>query len=254
MKIGKFNLSKKAIVAIAIVLILVILGAAAGGTSSSNSSNQTSASSQSKEELENLQVGDTAHFSSYDVTIESVDVTEDSVTAHVKVKSNGARQSLKTKYFQGETISSSSFDDGKIDVEANGEVSGTLEYSTVAFDSIKWNNWSNEATWHFNNPYMEQAKADAAVKSAEEDEIYYAMLAAHENAANFFDVPNSVDFPSIDNNKTTVDDLIIETGRVKYKNVYNTKIKNDYTLTYYRDGTIYSFILDGNVIYNEGVE
>lgn len=121
-----------------------------------------------KSDLANLEVGSTAVFADYEVTVSGIDVTDDGIVASVTVRAHNAKQSLKTRYLEGDIIETS-FPDGKIDLRPWEEASGTITYKENTIDSLRWNNWSNEATWVFDNPKKaeaEKARADKESASA----------------------------------------------------------------------------------------
>ncbi len=200
------------------------------------------------EKLNSMEVGDTAVFDPYEVTVSAVDITDSGVVAHIKVKAHDSDEILKTKYLEGGSQSGSSFDDDKIKVQAWSEVEGTITYSTTTIKQLRWNNWSMEATWKFNNSNTGSAASesdnsaegnDAAVSDSD------ALRTAHDNAiataTQYFDVPNSVDFPWVDFSQERTGDVITETGTVKYKNAYGTKIEEQYWLIYDDSGVITTF-------------
>ncbi|MEG1247028.1 hypothetical protein, partial [Gordonibacter sp.] len=188
------------------------------------------------DKLGSMSVGETAVFDGYEVTVSAVDIADTAVTAHVKIKAHESDQALKTKYLEGGSQSETSFPDGKIAVPAGSEVEGTISYSNTSLKELRWNNWSMEATWKFEN-----AAGDAA--AAETDALRTAHDSAVENAKQYFDVPNSVDFPWVDFAQERTGETITETGTVKYKNAYGTKIEEQYWLIYDDSGALTTFKL-----------
>lgn len=188
-----------------------------------------------KDKLANLQVGETATFDKYSVTVTSVDTSEEGVVAHVKVAAHDSDLKLKTKYLKGGTQSGSSFPNGTINVPAKSEVEGTVSYSEL-LNKLKWDNWGNEATWKFDN-----AMGDAA--TAERDALRTAHENAVENAKKYFDAPSSVDFPWVDFAQKRTGKTITENGSVKYKNAYGMKMEDQYWLIYDDSGTLTTFKL-----------
>lgn len=134
-----------------------------------------------EEALKSLEVGQTAVFEPYEVTVEKVDIADSGVTAHVRVKAHDQDQSLRAKYL-GSGIAETSFEDGKIEVPAGEEVSGTITYSSATLTSLEWENWGFEATWSFPNDLKDAE--DAAKVTSSGLEAIYAWQAVEDYGKN----------------------------------------------------------------------
>lgn len=145
---------------ISIVLALMLVGSVSSACSKTNGDTATEAqtvqepakatyTTTSEAALKALDVGKTAVFEPYEVTIVSASAADGKTVVSLKIKAHDESQKLATRYLQTESASEleTSFPDGEISCAANSEVTGTITLDSDTLTELRWNNWDHEATW-----------------------------------------------------------------------------------------------------------
>lgn len=163
---------KKASTIILAGALAVTLTGCGGTTSSSSSSSDTSSSESVIEtvedvDLDNLSIGDSAVFKNYTITVNAVEVVDGAVTATVtmdaKTKSTFAVRYMDAITTTGKKISAEHQSDQTVD--AGESYTATIVYQEPGITTLAWDNWSNEAEWHF-DPIIDGVSAEQSSSSS----------------------------------------------------------------------------------------
>ncbi|RVU97013.1 hypothetical protein EII22_08760 [Coriobacteriales bacterium OH1046] len=179
---------KRAAIIVAVLIALAAIGRGIAGESTVPARGGDAGETQEaayeltpEEDLGGMQIGQTAVFEPYEVTLESVEIGDDTLTATITVRAHGEAQSLKAKFLKGGSIAETSFEDGAIELAAGGSATGTITYSGNTLTSLTWDNWGHEATWTFENAAKDAA--DAAKRTSQGLEAPYAWQAVEAYGA-----------------------------------------------------------------------
>ncbi len=180
---------------ISIVLALMLVGSVSSACSKTNGDTSTETqtvqepakatyTTTSEAALKALDVGKTAVFEPYEVTIVSVSAADGKTVVSLKIKAHDESQKLATRYLQTESASEleTSFPGGEISCAANSEVTGTITLDSDTLTELRWNNWDHEATWKL--PAKQEEPAPAAAAPAPTESVTVAPPAEPEPEAS----------------------------------------------------------------------
>lgn len=164
------------------VLALSLVGCSSGSKSSSTSETAVDESSSTQTieqvDLDNLEVGDTAYFKDYSITVSNVEVvdgvTNVDVTMATNKKSTFATRYMDAKTTDGRKVSADKLADMTID--ADDTYRTLLTYKATNIDTLIWDNWNNEAEWHL----YPIATTDEASVTTNSDDLFYGWEAVKQ--------------------------------------------------------------------------
>lgn len=103
-----------------------------------------------KDQLDHMEIGESAVFESYSITLNSISIDGSSVIAEVSM--DAYKDSIfATRYMEAHPEKGASFDpvaQDDVKVDAGETYAATLVYERTDIEMLRWNNWSNEAEWH----------------------------------------------------------------------------------------------------------
>lgn len=163
-----------------IVLLAFCMGGCSGGSNNEGGETDSSDTAFPEEEQEisqsfmNLAVGQSADFSSYTITLDSVNQSNEelvaAVTINAKSKTTFEPKYLKEVATNGETFSP--MNDSKIKLKSGESLNETFTYTDHGANAIKWEMLNEIAEWHF------EAKPENAFDPNRPDEPKFEIGAA----------------------------------------------------------------------------
>lgn len=199
-----------------IALLAICLGGCSGDKSEATDDNKESEKEQQAQEEEaksqalmNLAVGQSADFSNYTITLDSVEQSNEQLLATVTVNAK-VKTKFKPKYLEEVTTNGETFEpmnDSKIKLDSGESITETFEYTDHGAVGLKWEVLGEKAQWNFeakpenfydpNRPKEPEFEVGAAIGALDnagkelypygfEVKTFTGMIAVEERGPNSF--------------------------------------------------------------------